>query len=119
MHADSMDQWTHQRWLWVDAGMGIVGAGVIANWSWGLVRVAGAVLLDSQPNPEIASRIRRALERGSDRVADLHLWSVGPGHNAVVATIVAHDPQAPKTCKGGLAALRGLSHVTIEVEHCL
>ena len=60
-------------WLWMDATMGIVGAGVIANWSWGLVRAAGAVLLDSQPNADLASRIRRALERGSDRVADLHL----------------------------------------------
>jgi cation diffusion facilitator family transporter len=106
-------------WLWMDATMGIVGAGVIANWSWGLVRAAGAVLLDSQPNADVASRIRRALERGSDRVADLHLWRIGPGHNTVVATIVSYDPQAPMTYKGRLAAIPGLSHVTIEVEHCL
>jgi cation diffusion facilitator family transporter len=105
-------------WLWIDATMGIVGAGVIANWSWGLVRAAGAVLLDSQPNADVASRIRRALECGSDRVADLHLWSVGPGHNAVVATIVSHDPQAPKMYKRRLAAIPRLSHVTIEVEQC-
>jgi cation diffusion facilitator family transporter len=106
-------------WLWMDATMGIVGAGVIANWSWGLVRAAGAVLLDSQPNADVASRIRRALERGSDRVADSHLWRIGPGHNTVVATIVSHDPQAPMTYNGRLAAIPGLSHVTIEVEHCL
>jgi cation diffusion facilitator family transporter len=105
-------------WLWMDATMGIIGAVVIANWSWGLVGAAGAVLLDIQPNADLASRIRRALELGSDRVADLHLWRVGPGHNAVVATIVTHEPRTPKAYKERLAAIPELSHVTIEVEQC-
>jgi cation diffusion facilitator family transporter len=106
-------------WLWMDAAMGIIGALVIANWSSGLVRAAGAVLLDIQPNAEIASRIRRALEFDSDRVADLHLWQVGPGHNAVVATIVTDQPQPPRAYKDRLSTIPGLSHVTIEVEHCV
>jgi cation diffusion facilitator family transporter len=105
-------------WLWMDAAMGLLGALVIANWSWSLVRATGAVLLDVQPNPEIASRILGKLEVGSDRVADFHLWRVGPGHNAVVATIVSHVPQPPKAYKERLAAIPGLSHVTIEVEQC-
>jgi cation diffusion facilitator family transporter len=105
-------------WLWMDATMGIVGALVIANWSWSLVRTAGAVLLDIQSNAELATEIRRFLERGSDRVADLHLWRVGPGHNAVVATIVSHEPQAPQIYKERLARFPGLSHITIEVEQC-
>jgi cation diffusion facilitator family transporter len=106
-------------WLWMDAAMGIIGALVIANWSGGLMRAAGAVLLDLQPNAETGARIRRALEVGSDRVADLHLWRVGPGHNAVVATIVTHQPQPPRAYKERLSAIPGLSHVTIEVEPCL
>jgi cation diffusion facilitator family transporter len=105
-------------WLWMDAVMGIMGSAVIANWSWGLIRAAGVVLPDIQPNAGIASEIRRELEMGSDRVADLHLWRVGPGHNAVVATVVTHDPKAPKAYKERLAAIPGLSHVTIEVERC-
>ena len=75
-------------WLWMDATMGIIGALVIANWSWRLVRAAGAVLIDSQSNADLALQIRDRLEHGSDRVADLHLWRIGPGHNAVVATLV-------------------------------
>jgi cation diffusion facilitator family transporter len=106
-------------WLWMDAAMGIVGALVIANWSWRLVRAAGAVLLDTQANAAVASQIREHLEIGSDRVADLHLWRVGPGHNAVVATIVTHLPQPPQTYKERLSTIPGLSHVTIEVEPCL
>jgi len=106
-------------WLWMDAAMGIVGALVIANWSWRLVCAAGAVLLDTQANAAVASQIREHLEIGSDRVADLHLWRVGPGHNAVVATIVTHLPQPPQTYKERLSTIPGLSHVTIEVEPCL
>ena len=106
-------------WLWMDAAMGIVGAIVIANWSWRLVRAAGQVLLDIQPSIEVAAHIRCALELGSDRVADLHLWRVGPGHHAVVATIVSHAPQAPKAYKERLATIPRLSHITIEVEQCL
>ncbi len=105
-------------WLWMDAVMGIIGAAVISNWAVGLVRAAGAVLLDIRPNAELVRSVRECLETGSDRVADLHLWRVGPGHNAVVATVVSHEPQAPNFYKGRLANLPGLSHVTIEVERC-
>jgi cation diffusion facilitator family transporter len=105
-------------WLWIDAAMGIIGAAVISNWAFGLMRAAGAVLLDIRPSPELVRSVRECLEQGSDRIADLHLWRVGPGHNAVVATIVSHEPQAPSFYKGRLANLAGLSHVTIEVERC-
>jgi len=106
------------EWLWVDAAMGIIGAAVISNWALGLMRAAGAVLLDIRPNAELVRSVRECLERGSDRVADLHLWRVGPGHNAVIATIVSHEPQAPSLYKRRLAHLSHLSHVTIEVEQC-
>jgi cation diffusion facilitator family transporter len=105
-------------WLWIDAAMGIIGAAIISNWALGLVRAAGAVLLDIRPNAELVRSVRECLERGSDRVADLHLWRVGPGHNAVIATIVSHAPQMPNFYKGRLAKVPGLSHVTIEVERC-
>jgi Co/Zn/Cd efflux system component len=106
------------QWLWIDAAMGIIGATVISNWALALVRVAGAVLLDIRPSAALVGSVRECLEQGSDRIADLHLWRVGPGHNAVVATIVSHQPQAPRFYKERLANVPGLSHVTIEVERC-
>jgi cation diffusion facilitator family transporter len=106
------------EWLWIDAAMGIIGAIVISNWALALVRATGAVLLDIRPNDQLVGSVRECLELGSDRIADLHLWRVGPGHNAVVATIVSHEPQAPSFYKERLANLPGLSHVTIEVERC-
>ena len=105
-------------WIWLDPVMGIIGACVIANWSWGLIRAAGATLLDLLPDETLAGRVRARLERGSDRVADLHLWRVGPGHFAAVVSIVSDAPASLVAYKARLVDLPGLSHVTIEVVAC-
>jgi cation diffusion facilitator family transporter len=105
-------------WTWMDPVMGLIGMGVIANWSWGLLRSAGGVLLDMSEDTTLAGDIRKCLEQGADRVADLHLWRLGPGHNAVIATIVTEKPAPASAYKSRLAEVEGLSHVTIEVEVC-
>ena len=104
-------------WSWIDPAVGLVGAVVIGSWAFGLMRDAGAVLLDAAPK-ELAKTIRSRLERGDDRVCDLHLWQIGPGHRAAIVSIVSDDPQPPSFYKKRLADLGGLSHVTIEVERC-
>ncbi len=105
-------------WLWMDAAVGIVGAAVIMIWAVGLIRGAGGVLLDMVPDPTLQAEIRRRLETADDKVSDLHLWSVGPGHAAVIASVVSDRPQDPATYKAHLAGLAGLSHVTIEIHPC-
>lgn len=106
-------------WVWMDPVMGIVGALVIAHWSIGLLRSSGAVLLDAVADSQLATLIRERLEVGTDRVADLHLWRLGPGHAAVIATVVADDAQPPDQYKARLDGIHGLSHVTIEVQPCI
>jgi cation diffusion facilitator family transporter len=105
-------------WVWMDPVMGIVGAIVIANWSWGLLGAAGAVLLDRRASESLAGAIAERLETGGDRISDLHLWRVGPGHNAAIISLVTHAPQLPGVYKARLAHLPGLSHVTVEVDVC-
>jgi cation diffusion facilitator family transporter len=105
-------------WLWMDAAVGIVGAVVIALWSWSLIRSSAAVLLDTVPDRNLLAHVRERLEVQGDKVSDLHLWRVGPGHIAVIAAVVAERPQPPTTYKARLDGLRGLSHVTIEVHAC-
>jgi cation diffusion facilitator family transporter len=105
-------------WIWMDPLMGIVGACVIANWSWGLVRAAGSTLLDMRPDPALARAVVGRLERGEDRVTDLHLWRIGPGHCAAVVSVVSDRPEPPAAYKARLAGLNGLSHVTVEVLPC-
>ena len=105
-------------WFWMDPMMGIVGSLVIGLWAYRLLRSSGAVLLDTVTDPRLANQIRKRLEIGTDRVADLHLWRLGPGHAAVIAAIVADHPQSPDRYKARLRDLHGLSHVTIEVHRC-
>lgn len=64
------------------------------------------------------AQLKKRLEQGTDRVADLHLWRLGPGHLGVVASIVSDVPQAPDAYKARLAEFAGLSHVTVEVHAC-
>ena len=105
-------------WVWMDPAMGLVGMLVILNWSWNLMRAAGGVLLDMRPEG-VARAIARRLEgAGGDRIADLHLWRVGPGHHAAVVSLVSDRPEAPAFYKARLADIAGLSHVTIEVQPC-
>ena len=105
-------------WVWMDPVMGIIGACVIAVWSWGLIRSAGTVLLDMVPHPKLASAVRERLEVQGDKVSDLHLWRLGPGHTAVIASVVADRPRPVAVYKERLKGLRGLSHVTVEVHTC-
>ncbi|HSI00463.1 MAG TPA: CDF family Co(II)/Ni(II) efflux transporter DmeF [Reyranella sp.] len=106
-------------WRWLDPTIGIVGAAVIAHWSWKLIRGAGAVLIDAAPNEALAQAIRRRLERGGDRIADLHVWRLGPGHHGAIVSLVADVPQDVSVYKAHLADIAGLSHVTIEVHRCV
>jgi cation diffusion facilitator family transporter len=106
-------------WLWMDPVMGLVGMVVIANWSWNLIRVAGSVLLDMKPAGGLGRQIEQRLESaGGDRIADLHLWRVGPGHHAAVVSVVSDRPETPAAYKARLAGIPGLSHVTVEVLAC-
>jgi cation diffusion facilitator family transporter len=105
-------------WSWMDPAMGLIGALVIAHWSIGLLRSSGAVLLDAVLDPRLAAQIKERLEVGTDRVADLHVWRVGPGHAAVIAAIVTDYPLATDQYKARLRDLGGLSHVTIELNTC-
>src|SRR5262249_54867492 len=101
--------------VWMDAVVGIVGVAVIVSWGVGVMRSSGAVLLAVVRSGGLADRVRARLEIGGDRVADLHLWQLGPGHAGVIASVVTEQPQPPQTYKARLTGISGLSHVTIEV----
>ncbi|MBY4607824.1 CDF family Co(II)/Ni(II) efflux transporter DmeF [Rhizobium sp. 9T] len=103
-------------WLWLDPIMGIVGGLVIANWSWSLMKSSGGVLLDVVPHGEtLPVDIREAIETEEDRITDLHVWQVGPGHHAAIVAVLTPEPRDPAFYKARLSALSELSHVTVEV----
>ena len=106
-------------WNRIDPSVGIVGSIVIASWAWTLIRDAGGVLLDVSFDNRLEQAIRARLEKGDDRVTDLHVWQLGPGHCAAVISLVSDAPLQPAIYKERLGDLKGLSHVTVEVEHCM
>ncbi|NJK78562.1 MAG: CDF family Co(II)/Ni(II) efflux transporter DmeF [Chloroflexaceae bacterium] len=106
-------------WVWLDAAMGIVGALVITRWSWGLLRDTSSILLDSAVSPSTVDTVRTIIEADADnRVADLHIWQVGPHHLAVIITVVTHYPQPPEHYKKLLHAVPDLAHISVEVQPC-
>lgn len=102
-------------WIFMDPLVGLIGAIVIASWALSLIRAAGCVLLDTVPDADLLQRIRNRIEIDGDRLTDLHVWQLGPGHAALIASVVSDAPQAPAVYKERLGGLVGLSHVTIEV----
>jgi len=104
-------------WLWMDPLAGVIGALVIANWSYGLMRDTGAILLDMSPDRRMAESVRHAIEDRGDTVVDLHVWRVGPGHmSAVVSVATSESQRDSRFYHAVLERFRGLSHVTVEVQ---
>lgn len=102
-------------WTWADPAAGLLGAALVARFAWSLIRRAAGVLLDMNPSQALTDDIRQRLSGPGERVIDLHLWRLGPGHHALLAVIAADDPQPPQAYRQRLAGLAGLSHITVEV----
>jgi cation diffusion facilitator family transporter len=104
-------------WLWMDPLAGIIGACVIASWSYGLIRDTGAILLDMNPDRTMAGKLRHAVEGEGDQLADLHLWRLGPGHLGAIVSVVTAQPREANYYRSRLARFPSLSHLTVEVTH--
>jgi cation diffusion facilitator family transporter len=104
-------------WLWMDPLAGFIGALVIASWSVGLIRDTGAILLDRVPDTGMAEKVRSVIESEGDRVTDLHLWRLGPGHLGAIVSIATAQRREPAHYRQRLAKFAHLSHVTVEVSH--
>jgi cation diffusion facilitator family transporter len=101
---------------WLDPVIGIVGAVLVARWSFGLLASTSSVLLDHRAPAVIETAIRRSIEDASDaRIADLHVWSVGPGVYCAIIGIVSDNPQTPEHYQSLFSDGLGVEHVTIEV----
>jgi cation diffusion facilitator family transporter len=103
-------------WVWMDPVAGMCGAVVISAWAYGLVRDTGAILLDMNPDQAMAERMRALIETDGDRLQDLHLWRLGPGHLGAILSIATTKPRGPDHYRRMLDRFRTLSHVTVEIE---
>jgi cation diffusion facilitator family transporter len=103
-------------WTWMDPAVGLVGAIVIAAWAYTLIRDTGSILLDMTPDRRMAERMREVIETDGDRLTDLHLWRLGPGHLGVIVSVATRQERGPDYYQALLGRFRALSHVTVEVQ---
>ncbi len=111
-------------WVWLDPVMGIVGAGVVSLWAWGLIRETGKVLLDREMDRPVVAEIREVVEKHPEwskttRMSDLHVWRVGKENYSCVLCLVTDDKGlTPQAVKAALAVHEEISHVTVEINLC-
>ncbi|MDB5662102.1 MAG: cation efflux protein [Sphingomonas bacterium] len=100
-------------WAWMDPVMGIVGAVVIARWSWTLMRDTAAVLLDRNDS-HVAEEVRELVEAPGDAtITDLHVWRIGPeAHAAIVELATTATAQA---IRERLCPVHEIQHLTISI----
>lgn len=100
-------------WVWMDPVMGIVGAVVIARWSWTLMRDTAAVLLDTSDD-HVVAEIRELVEAPGDaRITDLHVWRVGPEAHAAIVEV--HGTASCTAIRERLAPVHEIAHLTVAV----
>lgn len=104
-------------WVWMDPLAGVIGALVIANWSYALMRDTGAILLGINPDRRMAENVRQVIEDAGDKVIDLHVWRLGPGHMSAVVSVATNESHRDfRFYHAVLKRFKGLSHVTVEVQ---
>lgn len=104
---------------WLDPVMGVVGAALVTRWSLGLLRETSRVLLDVQMPGSATERLRSSIEaQDGDRVADLHLWSIGPGIQAAAIVVVSDEPRSPDHYRRLIPPDLHVVHATVEVQRC-
>jgi cation diffusion facilitator family transporter len=105
--------------IWMDPVMGIVGAILVARWSYGLLGSTSAELLDRQAPESLQEKIRAMLENDGDtQITDLHVWSIGPEIYSAQISVVAHNPATPEQYKARISTKLNLVHVAVEVHEC-
>ncbi len=105
-------------WAWLDPAMGMVGAALVAAWSWGLIRQTSAVLLDREMDHPVVVDIREVVAslREAPRVLDLRVWRVG-GRAYACNLVLADAPPGltPDDVREALGSLPMVVHAVIEV----
>jgi len=106
-------------WAWLDPVVALLGAAVIAQWSWGLLRSTARALVDATADAPLRQAVTAAIESDGDaRLADLHVWQVGPQAWSAVLSVVADAPQSAEAYRARLKPVQALRHVTVEVHRC-
>lgn len=106
---------------WLDPVMGIVGAGLVSVWAYGLIRDSGRVLLDAEMNAPVVEEIREVIAASPIKVTlcDLHVWRVGQGKYACILSLATNEDVQPDYFKVQLGIHEELVHISVEINRYL
>jgi cation diffusion facilitator family transporter len=101
--------------MWLDPLMGIVGAIVIAKWSYSLMKSTAHILLD-KTDEHVAQEIKAVIATFNGvQMTDLHVWQVGPAARAAIVSIASIHAEVGEQIRERLAYIEELVHLTVEV----
>lgn len=110
--------WWAGMW-YLDPLMGLIGGAVILWWAVNLCRQASRQLLDVVSSPRHEQIVRERLEAIDDvRVADLHVWELGPGRRSCIVSVVTARPREVTDYRDAVLSALDIAHLTIEIHRC-
>lgn len=113
----SLGAW--KGWWFLDPISGIIGSIVIGAWTISLCRQASRQLLDVVSSPLHERVVRERLEAIDDvRVADLHVWELGPGRRSCIVSVVTSSPRGVEFYRDVVLRALDVAHLTIEIHQC-
>jgi cation diffusion facilitator family transporter len=102
---------------WLDPMMGIVGAGLVSIWAYGLLRDSGRILLDAEMDAPVVAEIYEVITESPIRatITDLHVWRVGKGKYSCILSLHTDEEATPEYFKDQLRIHEELVHITVEI----
>ncbi|PYT88510.1 MAG: cation transporter [Acidobacteria bacterium] len=103
---------------WIDPLLGL-GIGLLVLWSSvGILRESSHLLLEGRPHELQVEEVARAIltVEGVQEVHDVHLWSLGGGHNALSLHARIPDMHLDE-CERLLDAIRQVAAKQFHIEH--
>lgn len=105
-------------WTFLDAALGIVGAILVAKWSFGLIRDSGKTLIDAEMDHPLVDEIKQSLEHNEHviKLTDLHVWQVAQDKFACIIVLESDDKSlTPDAVRSLLAQHARLVHISVEI----
>jgi cation diffusion facilitator family transporter len=100
--------------VWVDPLIGVLGALVILKWSYSLIRNTAHELLDGKAKIAESRQLKTLLEQDGGKVVDLHVWSVGNGKIAAIASIETAALKGAQSYHARIEPEFDFAHLVIE-----
>lgn len=105
-------------WDFLDAVLGIVGAVLVAQWSWGLIRETGKTLLDAEMEQPVVKEIQEVVEELDNQITitDLHVWKVGRSKFSCILSLnTVNDSLTAEVVRKALSIHEEIVHISVEI----